>query len=312
MVCEQIKALYPELKVDWVGTGSNGRKAEDNKRIIKEFCPPKDKHTGERLPTIDVLVHVGIAGEGLDSVNVSEIVHLNKASINNSNNQENGRAARYLDGVTGHINFDSCSEYAVKGYVGPAIMDAMDCLPPKIEEHESQEIDSGEYDPMPDEPTIRIYDMSLEEIDSGSPEIERIARGLTNQIVGGGMVVDDFIKQLGNPDSELHRNAVIHYRAMRKQEAEEFEEKSVVMQWKDHVQSAVSKVTGLVISIIIGRGQRFDKSLPGDIKRRINTRKKIVVGEIQNDAKLLKTHYQWIKNLETEIKETNGLPRWLQ
>ena len=72
-----------------------------------------------------------MAGEGLDTCNVSEIVHLNSAGINNSNNQENGRAARFLEDVTGHINFDSSSEYAGKGYLGEKIMDAMSFQMPK-------------------------------------------------------------------------------------------------------------------------------------------------------------------------------------
>jgi superfamily II DNA or RNA helicase len=150
MVCEQIETLYPELSVDWVGTGNNGRSPVENKAIIEKFCPPKDKLTGQRSPTLDVLVHVGMAGEGLDSVNVSEVVHLNKASINNSNNQENGRAARFLEGVSGHINFDSCSEYATCGYIGEKIMDAMDCLPPNDEvSEEIKERNESEYEPIP-------------------------------------------------------------------------------------------------------------------------------------------------------------------
>jgi hypothetical protein len=31
-----------------------------------------------------------------------------------------------------------------------------------------------------------------------------------------------------------------------------------------------------------------------------------------NDAYTLKTHYQWIKNLEREILETNEVPLWVQ
>jgi len=124
LVCEQVKAIFPELSIDWVGTGDNGRSDEENKKVLEIFCPKKDEE-GRRRPGLDILVHVGMAGEGLDSIYVSEVVHLNRASINNSNNQENSRAARYLDGVMGNINFDSCSEYAVKEYVGDAIMDAL-------------------------------------------------------------------------------------------------------------------------------------------------------------------------------------------
>ena len=107
LVCKQIAEMYPELNVDWVGTGENGRNDPENELIIGKFCPPKDEDGNRPLPEIDVLVHVGIAGEGLDSIKVSEVVFLNNASISNKRIQEAGRASRFLEGVIGHISFDS-------------------------------------------------------------------------------------------------------------------------------------------------------------------------------------------------------------
>lgn len=306
MVCEQIRTMYPELSVDWVGTGNNGRSPDINRRILKKFCPPKNEITGTRIPELDILVHVGIAGEGLDSGNVSEVIHLNKASINNSNNQENGRAARYLPGVKGHINFDSCSEYAEKGYVGDAIMDAMDCLPASHEPEEpnSDPIDN-DYQEMPDNPGILIYDMYLKDIDSGAPEVMMMAESLV-------AVSGCFKEQLGDPESELHKKAVIHLNAMREKDAEEFNEKSIVCQWKEQVGLAITKLTGLVVSMMKGKAIRVNSALAGDVKRRINTRKKRTIGEVRNDIQTLKTHWQWAKNLEKEILETKEVPSWLQ
>ena len=81
LVCEQVQAMFPELKVDWVGTGSNGRSDGENRAVLNKFCPPKKD--GKRDPQdikLDVLVHVGMAGEGLDTVYVSEVIHLNPAN----------------------------------------------------------------------------------------------------------------------------------------------------------------------------------------------------------------------------------------
>ena len=67
LVCDQLKTIFPELAIDWVGTGTNGRSNEANKAIIKKFCPPKKENNGAVTrddPSLDVLVHVGIAGEG--------------------------------------------------------------------------------------------------------------------------------------------------------------------------------------------------------------------------------------------------------
>ncbi|MFN9370650.1 MAG: DEAD/DEAH box helicase, partial [Planctomycetaceae bacterium] len=199
MVCDQVRAMFPELCVEWVGTGMDGRTPEENKQVLQRFCPPKDRD-GRRFPFhdngklwvrigekkaefVDVLVHVGMAGEGLDSVLVSEVIHLNPANINNSNNQENGRGARYLPGVTGNMNFDSSSEYARRGYTGAAIMDAMDMqdaqpcdecgsLPCVCETREAGERD---FD-IPEEPLIGVTNMELTRIDSGDPEVQRVQR----------------------------------------------------------------------------------------------------------------------------------------
>jgi len=317
LVCEQVKAMYPELSIDWVGTGENGRMPEENRRVIDKFCPKKNDR-GIREPKLDILVHVGMAGEGLDSIHVSEIIHLNKAAINNSNNQENGRAARVVKdingsvvNVVGNINFDSSSEYAVKGYVGSAIMDAMDSLPPSTNEIEC-EGDEREYEPLPDTPKIQIWNMELENIDSGSPEVKRTAKMIATEILPKKFGVDGFQDQIGDTSSQLYDWAIAIYRGMREKECSEFNEKSIVQQWKDQVNTAVSKVTGLVIQVQRGKNKRFEKTYIGDVKRQINTRKRMAVGMIENDIEVLKRHFQWLKNLETEILETNEVPTWLQ
>jgi|GEM_PF-1612250 len=327
LVCEQIRAMYPELKIDWVGTGDNGRHPDKNRKIIERFCPAKDDQ-GRRKPTLDILVHVGMAGEGLDSVNVSEVIHLNKASINNSNNQENGRAARFLEygdgiAVKGNINFDSSSEYAdkakypPKGYVGSSIMDAMDNIPPGAKDKDELVEDAGsdEYDPLPDEPSIQIWDMELTNIDSGSPEVARMAKVLAEMAPKYGVPVNYFKNQVGEPESELHGLAMQAYRTMREKECAEFNEKSVVKQWRDAVNGAVNKLTNLVIRTTHKKGTRFSRDMIGDIRKRINIMKKKAVGSSiakSMDIEEMRKHYKWVKSVETEIIETTEVPSWLQ
>ena len=170
LVCEQISAMYPELRVDWVGTGEFGRSSEDNARILlKEFCPPKNED-GERVPTLDVLVHVGMAGEGLDAIHVSEIVLLCNASICKRILQIIGRGARKLPDVTCNVSFDSSSEFALKRYVGKALEDAMDLLPPNPEDQTSSDDEDGGEDQWPPEPPTDPESASetrLIHIDSG-------------------------------------------------------------------------------------------------------------------------------------------------
>src|SRR5690606_28578771 len=87
MVCEQAKVLLPEfMEVDWVGTGPQGRSQQENEEVLHRFCPPKDA-SGKRPWTLDVLVNVGIAGEGLDTTDVTEIVFLTPGNLTISNLQ---------------------------------------------------------------------------------------------------------------------------------------------------------------------------------------------------------------------------------
>jgi hypothetical protein len=55
----------------------------------------------------------------------------------------------------------------------------------------------------------------------------------------------------------------------------------------------------------------MDKGLIGDIKKRINTRKKRALGAVDRDVENLRRHYNWLKNLENQLSQ-EGLPSWLQ
>lgn len=312
MVCEQIQSMFPDLTVEWVGTGENGRLDGENAEIVRKFCPSKD--AGQENHEIDVLVHVGIAGEGLDTTHVSEIIHLNRASINNSNNQENGRAARKLGDVKGHINFDSASEYARAKHVGAAIMDAMDGNPPQEDEKKGGDGDGdgdgGGYNPppLPIDP-VHIYHMELDNIRSGDPEVVMYKKLMIQdkELFGGFGFTE---KDLDDPNSDIHEKALRGYKMMRRKEAELHNEQSVSTQWNEAVNTAISTVTGLVVRKMLGGKTRYDKALAGDVKRKINSRKKRDLGELSKSVEVCKRHYQWLRDLEQTVNN-GGLPQWL-
>jgi len=307
LVSDQISSLFPELSVDWVGTGDNGRDQEINKSILGKFCPKKDER-GDRTPTLDILVHVGMAGEGLDSILVSEVIHLNKASKNNSNDQENGRAARFIDGVTGNINFDSTSEYAVKGYIGDAIMDAMDGNEPGDPDDEKDPMEEGDEDEfeLPDEPKIQIWNMELESINSGDIDVQRA----TEVFYERGMISKSLSELNENPDSPEWEQILNACKIMRSKEAEKHDEPAIIMQWRESVNNAARVVTGRIIRMMSTDGMRVEKSLAGDIKKRLFKMKKMQCGAITEDVDVCKKHYTWIKNLEVELID-KGIPSWL-
>lgn len=302
LVCEQVRAMFPDnLSVDWVGTGTNGRSDADNRRVLARFCP--QKRDGRRHSAdikLDVLVHVGMAGEGLDTVYVSEVIHLNPANRNNSNDQENGRAARYLPGVMGRVNVESGTDYG-RDFLGRLIELAFDTPPGEAPDEEQQqepsEGDPTELPELPDEPSIQIINCECIEINTG--EVQRMAQALSE--VSGA--------PLDSP--ALQEKALELYKRMRREEAEKFNDRSVVEQWAEAVSSALSAVSRRAVQAMLTPGVRMDKGLMGDVKRRINSRKKRALGAVDKDVANLRRHYGWLKNLESDLMD-GGLPSWLQ
>ena len=296
MVCDQVKTMFPELRIDWVGTGINGRSDGENKAILRKFCP--DKIDGKRRPQdvrLDVLVHVGMAGEGLDTIYVSEVVHLNAANKNNSNDQENGRGARFLPGVMATINVETGSDYAEK-YLGRMIEMSFDSENPTEEEPaEDDAIDRTDDIPeLPEEPNIQILDVECIDINTG--EVKRMAQAFSE---ASGRSLDD---------PEVEAKALAFYQQMRRKDAEQFNERSTVEQWKQQVENALSTVARRVARKL--SPGRSDKALIGDIRKRINTRKKRTIGAIDKDVTTLRSHWNWLRDLDHEVCQKE-VPAWL-
>jgi superfamily II DNA or RNA helicase len=308
LVCEQIVAMYPELRVDWVGTGDYGRPPEENEDVIKRFCPEKDED-GRRHPTLDVLVHVGIAGEGLDSIHVSEIVLLCNASICNRMLQIIGRGARQLSSVECNVSFDSSSEFAAKGYVGGAIMDAMDFVPAGEKGGADDDDGDDQWPPEPPvDPNIQIERIELLNIDSGNEGVQRMARVLEQH--GADL---DFGSMRKDP-THVHWQIVISdFRTMRKIEADAHDERATIEQWRDKVKYAVTNLASIVVLLTKKSGRAIvdEKRLRGEIKTAINTRKKQLFGAVENDIAILQKHYGWCVALDRDLRERRSLPSWL-
>ena len=332
LVCGQLRGMYPNLRIDWVGTGDFGRSKEENEATLARFCPPKPSSPLERRanPSLDVLVHVGMAGEGLDVTNVSEVVMLCPASFSNKTYQIVGRAGRYLKdygadntrSVVGHVNFDGSTELArgiqLNGTkvraVGRAMIAAMDLLPPPDEGGDDGGDDDGDGDwpiDLPPEPVIQIVDMELIGIDSGDEGVRLMARVMEATSAPNSTFINfDGIKADNNhPDWERVKDIYIK---MRDVEARAYNEKAVVAQWQDAVEGAVSNVANVTIKLMAIAGARIEKSLVGDIKKRINTRKKASCGAIAPEIEVLRTHYAWTVALAKQLRGTKELPAWLK
>jgi hypothetical protein len=308
-VCGQIREMYPELRVDWVGTGDFGRDPEVNRKIVKRFCPPKDENGSRPPPALDVLVHVGIAGEGLDAILVSEIVHLGPAGLNNRTNQINGRAARYVSGVLGHINFDASSDLAAKGYLGENIMKAMDLLLPTHKEPKPSDDDELPPD-LPDEPTITVEEINFIGIDSGDAGVQAFARFMQRDQPQRY----NLDEMNSDPQHAMWQEIIDGYRNMRRFEADQQNDKSILAQWSSAVNAANTVVRRIAVHLRRREGLLVDGTVVARISHVINARKRGALGEFNKENRhidVAKAHWQWLKQTEREFKE-HGLPEWLR
>ena len=309
LIKEQIEMTYPGLEVDWVGTGPDGRTDEENRKILEMFCPPKGKD-GKRHFTLRVLVNCGMAGEGLDSVHVSEVSFMNSANITNSANQSIGRAARWLSDVVGNINFDSCSQYAEEGYVGDAIMDALDFNDPqtcsKCNQIPCVCEPGGPIEPplIPPEPFLLVGDAQLMEVNSGDPDVAVVVQAI-NAAGGINHSTINTASDLDDPDIwEIVKKATQKIREGDKEQIEKLNDVAQV----ENLRSQVNNATSLIVREICKIYKDVHrKDFAGIVKRAINSVKKRVCGPVENNIEVLKKHYYWLGQHQESIRNTKRI-----
>jgi DNA or RNA helicases of superfamily II len=314
VLCDQVAALYPSLRVDWVGTGPNGRSDSENMSLMRKFCPSKSNGVRPQ-PQLDVLVHVGIAGEGVDCINVSEIIHACNASDSNTLKQINGRASRYLEGITAYVSFDTAADLAADPlqYTGEGIMDLFDMAEgDKPKERDPKDDDNDrEWDDWDDwlspNPYPNIKNITLESIIGDDPMVVEKYTSAVRKVVDD-LTID---ARLDDPDDPIHERIKAMILRDAQIEAEKHNARAEVQMWTTNVKEAVELLAGKVASILYGR-ERNTASIRGDICKRINTYKKRVLGEIEEDIAVKKRHYAWIVELEQSINITHEIPTWLK
>jgi hypothetical protein len=119
VLCDQINSYASNLSCDWIGTKSeyHGRPDEENAAVIKRFCPPKDANGIRPNPSLDILVEVNMAGEGTDTVMVSELADLSLVALKGNPTQTKQfvlRGARWIRG--GDPQYQVCQFCAGKDH----------------------------------------------------------------------------------------------------------------------------------------------------------------------------------------------------
>jgi superfamily II DNA or RNA helicase len=307
MVFNQVRALVPDnISVDWVGTGTSGRSDDENKAALLKFCPPKDKATGRRSHSLDVLINVGMAGEGLDTTNVTEIVFLTPANITITNLQMIGRGARVIAGMQEqpkcHINVDTGSEMAP--LVGEGIMDIFDDLQSHKPEEDADNEDDHDNDddgerPLPEKMSVVLLNVRLKDIRTG----ELFLVALEGARLRSPTATREDLEQAAETALLRHLNRANNI-------------SSALAQQRDSVNHASAKIAGHVIRRLIKSGRRVEKSEPGSIRRRINSQKKKLFGCVEDATEeQLLAHWQWLRELEKAVLTAPGLqgiPPWLR
>lgn len=301
VVCEQVKYLVPDgMSVDWVGTGPSGRTDDENAAILHRFCPPKNAN-GTRPWSLHVLVCVGMAGEGLDIRDAVECVFLTSPAINNTAKQKIGRLSRVIPArqFPGVVNVDAASQWAP--YVGERVMAVFDADEPPPVPGEAKEREAGEvdYQPIPDGPIVNVIDVSLVDIQS-DPEFLYIKAEVKAEGIKRGLT---------DPEAEdIADRAALNY---KKRNDERFSETFQQASARDRLDMRVRKVAGLAVRVVMRQGREFQRDMPGEYAKRINTAKKRVFGAVAaRTAAELEQQNAWVRALEAKL--LNGeLPPWL-
>lgn len=306
-VLDQVRVALPDhLTADWVGTGPNGRTQEENDSVLQRFCPPKNKATGRRPWTLDVLVNVGMAGEGLDSMDVAEVVFLTSANATISNKQVIGRGARLMkvpDQPPCHINVDTGSPLAE--FIGRDVEFIFDDdKPPKKtpdDDDTTKTRNESEYQELPETLTATIFDMRLTNI-RGMPMFREVYETTRRKT--------DHLAQTDEEVAAIAEKAILDYLGRSNNAG------SIYAQKSSQITEAVHKIAGLVFRLQSASGLRPDRTMIGDLCKRINSRKKRDLGAVPDaDGEELDSHWQWLKGLERQILSQSGMggvPQWLR
>lgn len=311
LIYEQIKYLLPNRTVEWVGTGNNGRSDDDNRQALHGFCPPKDKD-GKRRWTVDVLVSVGMAAEGLDCTDVTEISFCRPCSgVTQSDMQAFGRGSRIMRDANNkridvpcHINVDTETDIAGDHkYVGRQIMKIFDEEVNEVDDNDTDtELVEREYTEMPEQPVVMIAEVELQNIIKG-PMYEVASKQMRKDAPHW-------------TDEKIEERAMAVVRQYMTQTAKETDALSERKQLTQQVDNAVSKVTSLILKRLHRMGMRFDRAFVGDLRKRINAKKGRVIGKIENcDVAQLRQHYTFCVELERGIllnENLDGVPPWLR
>jgi hypothetical protein len=180
---------------------------------------------------------------------------------------------------------------------------ARDAEVPPDDDEASEEPTPRDVGELPEEPTVIIYECELNSIDKGDPEVKGCATALVEAAALDPAALDDPTHWIWDRALELRRRELV-------ERAKGHDGMSTLYQLRQSCNSAVGALASRVARI--SSSMRFEKSLVGDLKKRINQQLSKLYGRIDLASEEdLRTRYAWLKNLEKTIL-AEGVPAWLR
>jgi len=292
---------------DWIGTGIEGRKTEENNAVLQ-------KYKEGQLPC---LVQVSIAGEGFDNPQSSIIVYL---SLQYQGNQV---VQKIMRGMRRNYMIDDTEKdlgyiYVPSDSKALSTIDALSKLTwEHIPEHLNTEKKQRQENQM-DVFQLPLFDMdkfnTIEDVNikdwvyNAIPEnlYKRIEQGVMQQQTRTGVIYDINSKEY---DNKL-RAIVIDIMG------EKFEQQEQEMTRKN-LQDKIKNLVGTIARRIVLKNhgnQSINTTLIGDYIRAIHSRYKYENGISTKEMtyQQLKAKIEWVNNLANNVNETQKLPIWLQ
>lgn len=302
IVCGQIKALCEDLSVDWIGTGEYGRTDEENREIKSLFCPKKNAEGKRPEPQLDILVQVGMADEGFDSIMVAEIVDLHIVTLEGASNKTKQfykRGTRAVGEECLFINVGTDHPLAaLDGNQVEAWLDSDLSIAEVVKEVPKEEDHCGPKDfELPD---------SLPETKEAFKDAE-----LTDTMIDEHPLKPKFDRDMkaryGEPTEQDLRD---WFRKALSGESQDRTDEITLTKQRELIDKVVGQIA---LKAVRMKGGEFERSMIGDYRHRING--KLISLFHRKRSEMLKDElasvYEYLKAMHESISE-GEVPSWLR
>lgn len=299
-ICDQIQAIAPQLKADWIGTMSvdqlgkqHGRSEVENESVLSRF------KKGE----LQVLVQVRKAAEGFNDVRCSVLVFLNMLGESVLLQQAVGRGLRRNYAIPEHL--DRCHAFASHDHPGVEFLKRL-----------ADELAEPGEDPIVDErpgaagsggPTI--YDIPEFFVVDASFIGEELYFPLGDTAMPQAQALEKVRNAIPQLNGQADESTLQLIRQALGVEPKPLSTSERVDRAKERVTKAVSTLASNVVRIRADRfGGTFPKSMLGDTCKAIHGRWKSINGGNGHSAMTieeLEKKYSWVQTLNTSIRNSN-------